>query len=212
VIRKWLGLGKSEGRSAKPKIEPHYADLFREYEVFESDRLILGPLQSVHAAGILELDADEEICQLSLSSKIETLAQARDRITAFQNYAKNGLAAPWAVVVKETGQFIGTCGVTQFDEEARTFQIGYSYIRKAWNQGYGTEALVACNKFLFENSTANRIECHCWPQNQASRRVMEKAGMSFEGILREARISPAGLQDACVYSVLRRDWDNRTTT
>lgn len=212
MIRKWLGLGKSDRPLVKSETECRYADLFRQDQIFQSERLVLGRLQTSHANGILELDSDEEVCQLSLSSKIDTLAQAMARITAFQNFAENGFPAPWAVVIRETGRFIGTCGVTQFDEEARTIQLGYSYVRTAWNQGYGTEALVACIQFLFEHSNVNRIECHCWPRNQASRRVMEKAGMSFEGILREARISPAGYHDACVYSVLRKEWEDRQLT
>ncbi len=183
------------------------AEIFRSGQQFETDRLILRPRTFLDTDGVFEIDSDPEICRLSLGTLVQAPSDARKRIEHEMSYAQRGYAVPWSVVLKEDRQFIGVCGINAINNVNGTVGVGFAYRRSAWNQGYGTEALDYCIDFIFQNSEFFRIEAQCWPENTASRRVMEKAGMTYEGTLRSSVVSQFGRHDACVYAVLRPDWE-----
>ncbi len=68
------------------------------------------------------------------------------------------------------------------------------------------EAVRAMIRFGFEMMNLNRVEARCIAENIASARVMEKAGMTFEGILREHMFVKGKYQDLKMYSILRKEW------
>lgn len=183
------------------------AEIFRSGQQIETDRLLLRPRSFLDTEGIFEIDSDEEICRLSLGQLVQSQPEARKRVEQEMSYAQRGYAVPWSVIRKEDRQFLGTCGIVSLNDANGTLGMGFAYRRLAWNQGYGTEALNACIGFLFQNSEFYRIEAQCWPENGASRRVMEKVGMTCEGTLRSSIVSQFGRHDACYYAILRPEWE-----
>ena len=98
----------------------------------------------------------------------------------------------WTVVIKETGEVIGDCGLTyQHVDGVDELEIGYHIIPKFWNLGYATEAAAACCKFAFENLSAKRAISWMNPENYASRRVAEKNGLEFEKETRDSHGRPS---------------------
>lgn len=72
-------------------------------------------------------------------------------------YAEYGFGL-WAVVLKETGEMIGQCGLTMQpwrDEEV--LEVGYLFERKHWHNGYAAEAAQACRKYAFEVLQAKEL-------------------------------------------------------
>jgi ribosomal-protein-alanine N-acetyltransferase len=69
-----------------------------------------------------------------------------------------------------------------------------------------TEAVRAVIRFGFRTMNLNRIQGRCEVENIASVRVMEKAGMRLEGVLREHEYSAGKYLDIVMYSILRREW------
>ena len=112
----------------------------------------------------------------------------------------------WAIVPGDLGQPIGTIGVNFCDDALLMAHIGYAIGRDFWNRGYTSEALAAVITFLFENVGMNRIESQHDPDNPNSGRVMQKCGLTCEGILRQADYSNRGIVDACMYAILAEDW------
>lgn len=70
-----------------------------------------------------------------------------------------------------------------------------------------TEALMAVINYLFKEIGMNRIEGRHNILNPASGRVMQKSGMTLEGILRQAKINKKNgeFYDLAVYSILKSD-------
>lgn len=194
--------GETEGNT-----DHALAEVFRSGQQIETDRLVLRPRSFLDNEGVFEIDSDEEICRLSLGQHIQTQADARRRVELEMSHTQRGYPIPWSVIRKEDRQFIGTCGIITLNDATNTACVGFAYRRSAWNQGYATEALRACIDFIFSNSEHYRIEAQCWPENGASRRVMEKVGMAYEGILRSSMVSQFGRHDACYYAILRPDWE-----
>jgi ribosomal-protein-alanine N-acetyltransferase len=73
------------------------------------------------------------------------------------------------------------------------------------NQGYCTEAAKALMSYGFSVLNLNRIQAMHFPRNTASGRVMQKLGMTKEGLLRQYVCNRGAFEDLYVYSILRTD-------
>ena len=118
----------------------------------------------------------------------------------------------WAIVLKSLGEPIGTISVVGQNEKLGILHIGYCIGSKWWRQGIMTEAFRAIIPYLFREVGANRIEAWHDPENPNSGAVMRKCGLTYEGTLRQADYSNRGIVDACVYSILRSEWEARQNT
>lgn len=84
----------------------------------------------------------------------------------------------WAVILKETGQFIGQCGLTMQPWEGKqVLEIGYLFERAHWHRGYATEAAIACKRYAFEVLGAEEVCSIIRDTNRASQRVAERNGL-----------------------------------
>jgi ribosomal-protein-alanine N-acetyltransferase len=95
--------------------------------------------------------------------------------------AERGFAA-WAVERKDTGDLIGNCGLQPVERVGPEIELAYHYVKTSWNHGFGTEAAVGVLGHALGPLGLERIIAICIPENIGSWRVMEKAGMRYEGI------------------------------
>jgi RimJ/RimL family protein N-acetyltransferase len=87
----------------------------------------------------------------------------------------------WATIDKETGKFIGRCGLLPWTIEAQyDVEVAYTIAEEYWGQGLGTEAAQAILKFGFDQLHLTRMICLIDPENIPSQRVAEKMGMTWE--------------------------------
>ena len=85
----------------------------------------------------------------------------------------------WAVILKETDEMIGQCGLTmQPLKEAEVLEIGYLFNRFCWHKGYATEAAGACKKYAFEVLKADEVCSIIRDTNIASQNVAVRNGMT----------------------------------
>lgn len=89
--------------------------------------------------------------------------------------------AVWAVDAKDTGGFIGQCGLYPIEGTGPEIEIAYHYTKASWGRGYATEAAIAVLGYAFGPLRLDRVIALVMEQNLGSRRVVEKAGMRFEG-------------------------------
>ena len=86
----------------------------------------------------------------------------------------------WAVVLKETDEMIGQCGLTLQPwkgEEVR--EVGYLFQRRYWHMGYATEAARGCKKYAFEVLDAEEVCSIIRDTNTASQKVAIRNGMAM---------------------------------
>ena len=104
----------------------------------------------------------------------------------------------------QSRQLIGTVGlaISDFDHQA---EIGYWLGRDYWGQGFCTEAVIAVLDYGFETLGLNRIFAQHIARNGASARVLEKAGFSKEGILRQHARKWGVFEDVICYGMLCKD-------
>ena len=84
--------------------------------------------------------------------------------------------------------------------------IGYEIASAQWGHGYATEAVEALLAFGFQTLQLQRVWAFCLDENTASWRVMERAGLRREGLLRENVWLRGRWWDTAVYGVLAEEW------
>jgi len=113
----------------------------------------------------------------------------------------------WMIVLKESGEPIGTISVVRQNDQVEEAETGYCIGRNWWHKGYVSEALRAVIGFLFEEVGMNRIAARHDPNNPHSGSVMKKCGMQYEGTSRASDRNNQGICDAAHYGILRSDWE-----
>jgi len=105
----------------------------------------------------------------------------------------------FAVVEKESGLIVGCAGISP--NRKGSAEIGYWITPSRWNRGYCTEAVTSLIAFGREVMGLHRISANHFPDNPASGRVLEKAGMTREGVLKGYLTRDGEHLDAVVWAV-----------
>jgi RimJ/RimL family protein N-acetyltransferase len=100
-------------------------------------------------------------------------------------------------------RLLGSVGIVHIDREEGRCELGYWMAREARGSGIATRAVRMLADWIFATLPVDRIEIHVEPANWASRRVAERAGFSFEGVLRSYFVNKGVRRDAASYSLLR---------
>ena len=88
----------------------------------------------------------------------------------------------WAVELRETGAVIGAAGLGHL-EDGPEVEVGYRFLKRHWGNGYATEAARVSIDFGLDELGLNEIVAVTLSTNLASRRVMEKCGLAFVGVV-----------------------------
>ncbi len=114
-------------------------------------------------------------------------------------------APMWAVDL--AGAAIGHVGMTLYAGHGRV-DLYYGLAPAHWGNGYMTEAVRAAIDAAFTSQPGvNRVQADANPRNAGSLRVMEKAGMTPEGVLRQFVVMHGVATDQVMCSILRREWE-----
>lgn len=103
-----------------------------------------------------------------------------------------------AVVITETQTLIGGAALRLTDQH--TGEIGYVLHRDHWSKGYGTEVAKALLQFGFRDLGLERITATCDPDNDASARVLQKAGLQFERRVSDHLVVRGSFRDSLFFS------------
>ena len=130
----------------------------------------------------------------------------REYLQYLGNRYSAGMFYDWAVIYEPDCKMVGTCGFTSFNCTSDSAEVGYVLNPEYWGKGIATEALTRVLRFAFEELKLNRVEARFMEDNDRSRRVMEKVGMTFEGVLREAMLIKGTYANVGICSILRSEW------
>ncbi|NLC95968.1 MAG: GNAT family N-acetyltransferase [Erysipelotrichaceae bacterium] len=173
----------------------------------ETNRLILRKFKIEDCDAMFNNWANDiDVCRYLTWHPHGSINETKDIINFWiNNYDKNTFYQ-WAIELKEINEVIGSISVVNLNDELKLVEIGYCISKKYWRKGITTEALNRLIKFFFEEIKVNIIACKHCIENPNSGKVMEKAGMKFEGILRQRAISISGICDMAMYSILKDEY------
>ncbi len=129
-----------------------------------------------------------------------TLADAISYIHAFQNDDPGRICRAIAI----DGRAAGSIGVfTREDIYSKSAEIGYWLAEPFWNRGIMTQAIRQICDMAFDRLSIVRIYAEPFAHNSASRRALENAGFTLEGILKNNIFKNNKIYDSCIYALLK---------
>jgi len=174
--------------------------LFTPFPVLETRRLILRALRPSDLDDLYEYASDPEIDHYVPWEHYKNRDEACENLNMFlEQYDKEGFGA-WGIEHRADKKLIGLINTSKPGYNRRV-EVGYTISRAYWGQGLATEALQAAIQFGFEKMELARIEAVVLPENSASARVLEKAGMQFEGLLRKYQVWKDKPRDLNIYAI-----------
>ena len=178
----------------------------RAFPDLETERLFLRQLIECDTEDWHKNLSDFDVAGLIGMNPLEKIEDTKDIIASFTKRYEKDSGMAWAIILKETGAFIGTVSIESIDRHNFSGEIGYDLLKEYWGQGYMTESLRPVIEYAFTNYELNRIEAHTAAINKASRSLLERLGFSLDGISRESSFFRGEFRDGCLYSLLRREW------
>ena len=158
----------------------------------DTERLALRRFMETDADDLYEnYGSDDNVRRFISFFPCSTREGAREFIDMhIQRYQATRDFYGWAITLD--GVVIGSIGLFDIDHESDSCEIGYSLGSRWWGLGYATEAVSAVLDFAFNTLGAHRIQATYHPDNIASKRVLEKVNMRYEGVMRDGQKNPDG--------------------
>lgn len=164
----------------------------------ETERLELRAISPKDRFSIFANYSDPEVANWFFDQPLSKIEQADQIIHEFLEKAAQGKGLAWAILVKEHGEFAGTCSFETF-EPGRQGEIGFDLAKKHWGHGYMVEALAEIITYGFTELGLFKIEAHTYSHNSRARRLLDKLGFKVDGVT----------EDSHHYSLDKSDWMQR---
>ena len=177
-------------------------NIFSSIPMLETEHLLLRRMKIEDVDDMFAYACSADVTRYLTWNPHADRSYTREYLTYVQKQYEDGEFYDWAITKSDDKKMIGTCGFTRFDFNSNFAEVGYVLNPEYWGQGYATEALKAVIKFGFENLALRRIEARHIEGNIASRRVMERVGMTYEGTLRSSLLVKGEYKNICVCSLL----------
>jgi ribosomal-protein-alanine N-acetyltransferase len=148
--------------------------------VLETKRLLLRQMIQDDLSALCRILQDEEVMYAYEHAFSD--AEAADWLNRqLQRYKDDGFGL-WAVILKESGELIGQCGLTMQEiPEGRVVEIGYLFRKDCWHKGYATEAAIGCKEYAFDTLGVSEVYSIIRDNNIASQNVARRNGMEVCG-------------------------------
>lgn len=180
--------------------------IFSNLPTLETKRLVLRRMLVSDCYDMFEYARLPEVTEHLTWSPHANLDYTKEYLAHLSHHYRLGDFYDWALILKEENKMIGTCGFTRFHFPHDSAEVGYVINPGYRGRGIAPEALAAVLAFGFETVGLHRIEAKFVAENEASRRVMEKVGMRFEGIAREGMKIKERYRDVGTCAILAADF------
>ena len=175
----------------------------RKFEI-ETERLSLRPHRLEDVDDIFEFAADPEWSRYLSNVPVPYLREHAVAFVAKRILASRDLDPAWAMVVD--GKVVGGLGL-RIDAEHSRGEVGWSLAKTHWGRGLVVEAARAVIDWGFRTRGLAKVYAFADARNVQSVRVMEKLGMTREGVLRSHRVLRDERIDTVYHGLLREEWE-----
>lgn len=171
----------------------------------ETKRLILSPFKESDLQDIFEYASSDEVTKYTLWQTHKSIEDSKaflSWIKAVTKTTPGQLFFVFSIRLKTTNKVIGSIDFKNTHRLAG--QVDYAISKDYWNQGFVSEAVIAIREWAFNTFTDFvRLQSYCVPENVGSRRVMEKAGLQYEGLRKKSIIIKEQVKDLVYYAIVK---------
>jgi len=152
-------------------------------EPIETERLLLREIQMSDVDGMFELDSNPNVHLFVGNKPVKSIEESIGYVKNVQQQYKDFGIGRWAVILKETNEFLGWSGIKFITNEINNhkdfYEIGYRFIEKHWGKGYATEAGKAFIDYAFNVMKVDALYAYADAGNENSRKILEKLGLRY---------------------------------
>lgn len=171
--------------------------------MFETERLVLRRFELDEAEDIRYLLDDPQVAGTGAGVPLPfTLEDARKMIMHSHEAVLTGEAYHFAIENKYDDMLIGCINIEVTSAHNRG-ELAYWVGHYFWRHGYATEAAKRIVEFAFDDLKLNRVYGYCLARNVASARVLMKAGLEYEGTLRQDALKNGVFEDVEFYGLVK---------
>ncbi len=173
----------------------------------ESERLRLQEVTWEDMDSIHQLHSCPEVDEFNCIGIPKNIDETKELFRAFIETPKTAdrKAYEWKIILKDSGEFIGLAGITLSADKFRLGEIYYKLLPAHWGEGFATEAAKTLVKAGFEQFHLHKVEAGVATGNIRSIRVLEKAGMTREGLRRKILPIRGEWKDNYHYAIVEDD-------
>jgi RimJ/RimL family protein N-acetyltransferase len=185
--------------------------------ILETPRLALRQFTQDDVDNLFDLNSDPEVMRYLTGGRPTPREKIRDQIIPFHLavYDQFDRLGTWAAESPITGEFLGWFHFRPgHGTEVANVELGYRLRRSAWNKGYATEGSRALVSMGFTDLGVERVFAHTMTVNTASRRVMEKCGLTLVRTTAYEGTDPieGAEQGEVEYALTKPEWEARTAS
>ena len=170
----------------------------------ETERLLMRNMMDEDVDDLFAMDSDAEVHKHLGNKPIATLAEAQKYIDFIKQQYKDHGIGRWAVVEKESGNFIGWSGFKYVTDtingKKNYYDLGYRFIKKYWGKGYASETAIASLNYGFKELNFEEIVGIADVEHTASNTILQKVGL----LKRNEFIYDGTLHN--FYSLSQKEW------
>jgi [ribosomal protein S5]-alanine N-acetyltransferase len=151
--------------------------------ILETERLLMRQILPEDAQNIFELDNNPNVMQYLGGKTITDINLIHNKIKRIRKEYEDYKIARFAVILKETNEFIGWSGIQFVTEEENNhinyYDLGYRLNENFWGKGYGLEAALPWVKYAFEEMKIEILTAGAHEDNIGSNKILQKCGMKY---------------------------------
>lgn len=175
--------------------------------IFETERLLIRSYKKSDIDDFIDVTSQPEIQPTTYGIPVPyTKKYAKKWFRFIKNNIRTRQAYEFAVFIRNSDTYIGNVGLINVSSLHNHAEISYYIDKNLWGMGYATEAAAKMLQFGFETLGMFKITGLCMSSNPASRRVMEKLGMRFEGTMRSEMLKNGTYYDIDRLSILKEEY------
>jgi len=177
---------------------------------FETERLVIRPIQLEDKVNIFEYRSDTETNKYQgwIPKTIEDVEFFINGIAKQINIPETWFQ--FVLIIKKTQKVIGDLGVHFWDKQNKQVEIGCTLNKDFHYNGYATEAVRRIIDFLFIELKKHRIITSIDPNNEGSIRLVERIGFRKEAYFVESLFVNGTWADDLIYALIEKDWETKS--
>ena len=181
-----------------------------QFPKLDTARLTLSEIFDNDADELFKLFSNHSVIKYYDLDAFSSIDQARKLINLLQSRFDSSAGIRWGIRLKDSNDFIGTCGFNSWNNKMQNGVIGYDLMPEYWGNGFASEAVRAIIRAAFSGLLAcgplHRIQADTVPGNLASEKLLIKLGFKEEGLRREAGFWKNAYHDLKCYGLLAREF------
>lgn len=134
--------------------------------------------------------------------RYHSLEETSAQMAWYKTMEEDGSGIPWKISHLQTGESIGVICIYYYKPEHNKAEVGFWLLPKYWNKGFALEALNAAIDYWKNEKGLHRLEAFVEEGNNASSKLLKKAGFGYEGTMRDCEIKNGRYISLEIYSLI----------